>query len=76
MNEKEALLREIREHPETHQHPDPDTLLDCCLNGGGVPDFDILEVHARYAPLCTCHLRPCACASSAARLFSAAFLLV
>lgn len=73
---KEALLADIRDHPAAHRHASPGALLDCCLNGGNAPDFDVLEAHAFYAPLCTCHLGQCVCAACAAQRFCEAFLLV
>jgi len=60
----EEKLREIREHPEKHQHTDIGELTRCAWNPESKAiDMVVLDAHAGWGPNGKCDVKtgPCAC---------------
>jgi hexokinase len=63
---RQEKLQEIKEHPERHRHTFEE-LTSCCMHGDAL-DLQLMEAHAKYAPLgtnggrrCDVSRGPCAC---------------
>ena len=66
MKKAEEILRDIREHPESHRH-EFDGLIQCCTTEDGI-DTRLVEAHEKYCSVgtnggrrCDVTSGPCSC---------------